>query len=750
MAQLNIIARCINACLLKSSPWPQRLYNQITIIIFIFALLVPGACGISLNAVSGGSGGIGSEAITPSIADEGGLSASISIEGAVLKPLISTSGTGNLSEYHWVRDSTGKYAEVRANITQGTDISYRSSVLPAPGGNVGASSYVSAEEWVSASNAEHINCSALASYSDLSAAAQMDVFIGSLSNYYSKAYVGSTSNGMNIYASQRGDAQGSRVVATSKECSGPVSHQLKLDASGDLAVPARFSGSTASYAGYNATEKITAAGGRSVILEDTRTKGTDVQMVDLHSADGSLSQTAKSSSSGHIIQDVVDLAEINDAVEVNAGTYKENVWLDKPITLRGLGMPIVDGGSTGSPITLYADNILLEGFNAVNSSKGGGIEVYSNNCVIRSNSATGNLFGIYMLNARSNTLSGNTANNNRYVGIYLDKSNGNTIASNDASYNSNSASKGSGICLDWSEGNTLSGNTAIGNLVDGINFYYSNSNQVLGNIVSRNKDGIYLLSSNYNVLDRNSVTSNLYSGLFVETSQGCSISNNVVNDNGFTGLNLWKSSNNVLRNNHISGNKYNFDADGNNDIDTSNLINGKKIYYLIGKKDMTIDENSQAGTVYAINCSNITVKNLVISNNDCGILFRKTTNSCILNNKISDIEGGIFLDCSQSNIVKYNTISNALENGLFVGWSSDKNTIINNDIRYSKKSGILVQESWCNTITSNIANYNQMYGMYLLSSGCNTVTGNTFSGNKIKNILISSDSQWNTVKNNRT
>lgn len=755
MNNLNILVDTLNLHPLKNLQVTKRINGQIVILMLISILSVQGAHGISLSATSGGVDGVGSETINPSMANEGGLSASVSIQGAVLSPLVGTTGTGDLNEYHWVRDSTGKYAEVRAKITKGTNIYYKSSVLPSPGGAVSARNYVSAEEWASTTGAEYVNCSALASYSGQSAVAQMEVFSGSLSNYYNKAYAAGTATSPNVYASQNGDAQGSRIVVTSRDSKGVNSHQLKLDASGSPTAPAKFSGNTISYAGYNATEKITAASGTSLVLEDTRTRGTDVQRVDLRSKDGSLSRTAKSFDSGHIINDIVGLAEVGDSVDVNAGTYKENVWVDKSIALIGQGMPTVDGGSKGSPITLYADNIILEGFNAVNSTKGGGIEVYSNNCIIRSNSASNNLYGIYMLNAGSNTVSGNRANKNMYVGIYLDKSKNNKITSNDASYNSNSALKstspaGSGICLDWSDGNTVSGNTATGNLVDGVNFCYSNNNRLLSNAVNKNKEGIYLLSSNYNVLDGNSVTSNLSPGMFIETSRGCTVTNNIVKDNGFTGLNLWKSSDNVLRNNCISGNKYNFDADGYNDIDTSNLINGKKIYYLINKKDMTIDDKSQAGTVYAINCNNITVKNLVISNNDCGVLFRNTTNSRILNNRITDVEGGIFLDCAGSNIVKGNIISNSLENGLFVGWSSDKNTISDNDIRYSQKSGIMVEESWCNTITNNIASYNQMYGLYLLNSGINTATGNTFLGNKIKSVQISGDSQWNVVKNNKT
>ena len=52
------------------------------------------------------------------------------------------------------------------------------------------------------------------------------------------------------------------------------------------------------------------------------------------------------------IQDAVDAAKPGDSVEVINGTYVENVTIEKPITLRGIGKPVVDAMDSYSSIAL--------------------------------------------------------------------------------------------------------------------------------------------------------------------------------------------------------------------------------------------------------------------------------------------------------------------------------------------------------------------------------------------------------------
>ncbi len=45
------------------------------------------------------------------------------------------------------------------------------------------------------------------------------------------------------------------------------------------------------------------------------------------------------------IQSAVDAAQPGDTILVQAGTYRENIYIDKLINLKGVGWPVIDGGS---------------------------------------------------------------------------------------------------------------------------------------------------------------------------------------------------------------------------------------------------------------------------------------------------------------------------------------------------------------------------------------------------------------------
>lgn len=102
---------------------------------------------------------------------------------------------------------------------------------------------------------------------------------------------------------------------------------------------------------------------------------------------------------GESIQAAINTAKPGDTIEVQSGTYHENLYVNKSIILRGLGGPVVDAGNSGSVIILVADGIILEGFNLTNSGHCGcgnaGIRVLADNSTIRENTAYKNRYGIY-------------------------------------------------------------------------------------------------------------------------------------------------------------------------------------------------------------------------------------------------------------------------------------------------------------------------------------------------------------------
>ena len=165
-------------------------------------------------------------------------------------------------------------------------------------------------------------------------------------------------------------------------------------------------------------------------------------------------------------------------------------------------------------------------------------------------------------------------------------------------------------------------------------------------------------SSNYNTFIGNNATSNSI-GNYLDSSNNNTLSSNNVTLNTDIGIYLSSSNYNTLTNNTMNGNLYNFrlsgdsNSDFNNQIDTTNMVDGKPVYYIKGVSDTVYDSSTNAGTFYCIDCVNVTIKNLDLRKNYYGILFWNTTRSNIQNVNASNNYYGIYLQSPSTN----NTLS---------------------------------------------------------------------------------------------
>ncbi|HOK58812.1 MAG TPA: NosD domain-containing protein [Methanothrix sp.] len=163
------------------------------------------------------------------------------------------------------------------------------------------------------------------------------------------------------------------------------------------------------------------------------------------------------------IQDAINASTAGDTIEVNPGTYRENIVIDRKLTIRGIGMPVIDAGRLADGITISADGVTLEGLSVINARGGflghSGIMVYSSSNVIRNNSITLCDNGIELYEAGSNLIETNTIVENDGNGIYL---------------------------LSGCDENTIRGNRISGNGGDGIHVFESNRNLIFNNVVADN------------------------------------------------------------------------------------------------------------------------------------------------------------------------------------------------------------------------------------------------------------------------
>ncbi|KKH47334.1 hypothetical protein EO93_12880 [Methanosarcina sp. 1.H.A.2.2] len=203
-----------------------------------------------------------------------------------------------------------------------------------------------------------------------------------------------------------------------------------------------------------------------------------------------------------------------------------------------------------------------------------------------------------------------------------------------------------GIYLEGVSGCSLSGNVLSGSYFGILGMFNSDSN-CSNNTVENNMCGIFSVVGENNKLNNNSISENEL-GLILA------------------------SDSSVLRNNLISGNKYNFGAlpfiaGVIGDIDTSNLVDGKPIYYLVGESDRVLDASSNAGTVYLVDCENITVRDQVLEHNIYGIYLYNTTNSSLVGNRVSNNDEGLTLYDSCNNSIYNNFFSSDFLNVELMG-----------------------------------------------------------------------------------
>jgi len=236
---------------------------------------------------------------------------------------------------------------------------------------------------------------------------------------------------------------------------------------------------------------------------------------------------------------------------------------------------------------------------------------------------------------------------------------------------------------------TLTGFT-IKNGYIGVRVYCTNAT-IQNNLVTGNEIGIILdyHSSNSKILENN-VTLNSRYGMWI----------------------LW-SSNNLLRNNSMTANKYGFGVQAQepsefiHDIDVSNTVNGKPIYYWFEERDKAIPLD--AGYVALVNCTRITVQNLNLTNNGQGVLLAYTANATIAENNVTDNEYGVRLDYSFNSSIFGNSIANNW-GGIVLFLSSNYNSIIRNNIK-NNEEGICLYDSSNNSIYHNsfVNNTRQIY-----------------------------------------
>jgi len=333
------------------------------------------------------------------------------------------------------------------------------------------------------------------------------------------------------------------------------------------------------------------------------------------------------------IQEAINAEETEDGHVIFAeeGTYYEHVTIFKSISLIGekKDITVIDGNGIGTVIQITANNVSVINFTIRNAGK-----TWS---------------GKY-------PPSGISGNNVRNVNI------------------TNNILADAAVCV-WFYSSSfvnISSNVILNATTAGIIGYTSSNITIHQNFVDNcGWMGIHLDGNSTNCNVANNIVTNTLEGVEIEKSAGnIVVKNQLLNNNASMVLNNCNGLN-IFRENNMTSDWYNIIVWGSTlysflqDFDTTNLVNGKSVYYFTSSHNLFIDPSvcPNIGYLAIVNCTNATIRDVDLSRNRDGLMLAQSMNCSILNVTISGnrgplLYGGLTLFNSTKNIIVNSLISN--------------------------------------------------------------------------------------------
>jgi parallel beta-helix repeat protein len=257
----------------------------------------------------------------------------------------------------------------------------------------------------------------------------------------------------------------------------------------------------------------------------------------------------------------------------------------------------------------------------------------------------------------------------------------------------------------------------------------SENDTIRDNVVQGNVWGIYLEGSGNNTIENNTVSGNYHRGLHLGSSD-----NNLVTENDVVsnteGVYFELSSDNRLKNNIFSNNTFTLGVLGLElghfiqDIDTSNAIDNRTIYYYVNQSGRQVP--TDAGYVAVVNSTGMIVKDLNLTDQEEGPMFAFTKDSTVANVSVSNARYGFrFVSCENLTVTESQFVGNA--KGMRFDYCVDS-TVSRNFIANSHE-GIFLDHSSDNLFFENMM-VDNIKGMFVYYSAYNAIYHNNFLNNE--------------------
>lgn len=369
------------------------------------------------------------------------------------------------------------------------------------------------------------------------------------------------------------------------------------------------------------------------------------------------------------------------------------------------------GGNYNGIVIVECDNNTIFKNNAIYSRDNGILMGNSNYNKITENVMTvwQRFSGIHLDNCNFNFISNNNVSSDGEYGIELELSSNNMISDNNIKN-----CTWDGMILDSSSNN----NNITGNVLENCGIYVNgDANNILGNIFNYGWRGIYLRASGNKIIG-NFFNENFYGGIQIHSGNDVIISGNTFEK---CGLRFYQGSYS-----HVA----------NYDIDTTNLANGKPIYFYTDVHAGALSFFN-AGQIIMFNCTYAIPTSLDVSHSTCGIFLHECENISLRNINSSNNYWGFHLVNSHYNYIHEGTANHNIEEGiLLVGCNN--NTIWKTSASYNYvgvgMQGPYLDYAYNNTIRNSTLSYNYRYGLRMSWCSNSTIWANNFTCNAIDHI----------------
>ncbi|HWV30096.1 MAG TPA: nitrous oxide reductase family maturation protein NosD [Dyadobacter sp.] len=204
------------------------------------------------------------------------------------------------------------------------------------------------------------------------------------------------------------------------------------------------------------------------------------------------------------IKQAVGMAGNGDTVLVYKGLFREgNIVIDKPLVLKGIGKPVLDGAKQYEIISIKSPYVTVDGFVVKASGQSSmqdvaGIRVYNTHHVtVRNNVLEDNFFGIYLQQSKHCLIENNRlrafgkAEHLIGNGIHSWKSDSLVIAGNRVQGHRD------GIYLEFTTHTNVKSNVSHANLRYGLHFMFAHNNTYTFNTFSSNGAGVAVMYTHH-------------------------------------------------------------------------------------------------------------------------------------------------------------------------------------------------------------------------------------------------------------